>query len=235
MRAQQLYESGQLGEAIQVLSAGLRDDPTNVRQRTFLFELLCFAGEFDRAEKQLDLIAGSSHEAELGALLYRSALHADRVRQEMFLAGRAEPTSTADEAVGGVLNGQPFTSITDADPRVGARLELYAAGQYTWIPFAQLSSVRIEPPRRLRDLLWIPASVRPAATSTTLDIGEVLLPALTPLAWRSSDDEVRLGRVTDWEEGPDGSEVPVGQKLLRVDGELIPMLEVRELDISPAA
>ena len=235
MSAQQLYESGRLDEAIQGLSAALRDDPTDVRQRTFLFELLCFAGEFDRAEKQLDLIARSSHDAELGALLYRSALHADRIRQEMFLADPPAPAATADPAVAGTLNGQPFTSISDADPRIGARLELYAAGQYTWIPFSQLSTIRIEPPRRLRDLLWIPASVRPAATNAALEIGEVLLPALTPHAWRSTDPEVRLGRVTDWEERPDGTEVPVGQKLLRVDGELIPILEVRELEISPAA
>jgi type VI secretion system protein ImpE len=234
MNAQLLYQNGQLVEAIQALSAGLRDDPTAVRERTFLFELLCFAGEYDRAEKQLNLIAQSSREAEIGSLLYRSALHAERLRQEMFLAKAPVPGGVAPTAVSGTLNGDPFTSIADADPRIGARLEIYAAGQYTWIPFAQLASVSAESPQRLRDLLWIPTRVRTGPDYSDLEIGEVMVPALTPLAWQHPDPEVRLGRMTDWQELPDGSEIPVGQKLLRVDDELIPILEVRQLEISSA-
>lgn len=232
MNAQQLYQEGQLSEAIQALGKVLRDDPTAVRQRTFLFELLCFAGEYDRAEKQLDLIAQGSREAEMGSLLYRSALHAERVRQEMFRTGDTASGAPAPESVSGRLNGEPFSSISDADPRIGARLEVYAAGQYTWIPFAQLSRVSAPLPQRLRDLLWIPAVVRPNDGYTQAELGEVLVPAISPLSWQHSDEDVRLGRVTDWQELPDGSAVPVGQKLLRVDGELVPILEVRELEIS---
>ena len=235
MNAQQLYQDGQLTEAIQALGAVLREDPTAVRQRTFLFELLCFAGEYDRAEKQLNLIAQSSREAEMGSLLYRSALHAERLRQDMFLAESAPAGAAAPTDVAGTLNGEPFSSISDADPRIGGRLEVYAAGQYTWIPFAQISSISAPLPQRLRDLLWIPAVVRPGADNTQFELGQVILPALTPLAWRHPDEDIRLGRKTEWQELPDGTVVPVGQKLLRVDDELIPILEVRELEISPAS
>src|SRR5690606_65158 len=107
-------------------------------------------------------------------------------------------------------------------------------GQYTWIPFAQIASVSAPLPQRLRDLLWIPALVRPGPAYTQAELGEVIIPALTPLAWRHDDEEVRLGRVTDWQELPDGAVVPVGQKLLRVDGDLVPILEVRELEFSSA-
>jgi type VI secretion system protein ImpE len=235
MNAQQLYQDGKLADAIQALGAVLREDPTAVRQRTFLFELLCFAGEYDRAEKQLNLIAQSSREAEMGSLLYRSALHAERLRQDMFLAETAPSGAAAPEDVAGKLNGEPFSSISDADPRIGARLEVYAAGQYTWIPFAQIASVTAPLPQRLRDLLWIPAVVRPGADYSQLELGEVLIPAITPLAWRHAEEDVRLGRVTDWQELPDGTVVPVGQKLLRVDHELVPILEVRELEFSSAS
>lgn len=234
MNAQQLYQNGQLTDAIQALGKVLREDPTATRQRTFLFELLCFAGEYDRAGKQLDLIAQGSREAEMGSLLYRSALHAERVRQDMFLADAAPSGAAAPEQVSGKLNGESFSSISDADPRIGARLEVYAAGQYTWIPFAQLSTVSAPLPQRLRDLLWIPAVVRPGEGYTEAELGEVLVPALAPLSWRHPEEDVRLGRVTDWQELPDGTAVPVGQKLLRVDGELVPILEVRELEISSA-
>jgi type VI secretion system protein ImpE len=54
---------------------------------------------------------------------------------------------------------------------------------------------------------------------------------LSPGAWRLQDAELKLGRAADWEELADGSYAPVGQKVLRVDGELVPLLEVRELVI----
>jgi protein involved in temperature-dependent protein secretion len=41
-----------------------------------------------------------------------------------------------------------------------------------------------------------------------------------------------LGRVTTWEELADGAQAPVGQKLLLVDDEEFPILEVRELEIT---
>src|SRR5690606_37873166 len=200
MNAQLLYQNGQLKQAIDALSATLRDDPTAVRQRTFLFELLCFAGEFERAEKQLNLIASSGPDAEMGSLLYRSALHAERLRQEMFLAPVPVAESQPPAALAGTLNDRPFSHLSDADPRIGARLEVFVAGQYSWIPFDQIASITASPPQRLRDLLWIPAVVRPGPEYRDAELGEVLLPAVTPLAWQHEDEEVRLGRVTDWEE-----------------------------------
>jgi protein involved in temperature-dependent protein secretion len=40
MNPQQLYQAGRLSDAIKALSAELRDNPTDPRRRTFLFELL---------------------------------------------------------------------------------------------------------------------------------------------------------------------------------------------------
>jgi type VI secretion system protein ImpE len=229
-----LYRAGRLEEAIQALGAVLRDRPDDTQRRAFLFELLCFAGNFDRAEKQLDVLAAASQDAGRGALLYRSALHAERSRREMFTLGTFPRTGLPPAAPGGSLNGSPFGSLADADPRVGARLEVFAAGQYTWIPFENIASLRIEPPRRLRDLLWIPAVLRLTDAARSEELGEVLLPVLTPLAHAHPDDQVRLGRVTEWVAQEDGSEAPVGQKLLLVDGEELPILEVRELEIVAA-
>ena len=78
MDALSLYRAGQLQPAIEALGQELRKQPLDTRRRTFLFELLCFAGEYDRAEKQLDILADASKEAAAGSLVYRSALHAER-------------------------------------------------------------------------------------------------------------------------------------------------------------
>jgi type VI secretion system protein ImpE len=234
MNPTELYRAGKLDEAIRALGVEVRDNPLDVRRRTFLFELLCFAGAYDRATKHLDVLAGGGKEAEMGTLLYRSALHAEETRQEMFDSGML-PESAPAPAVSGTLNGTPFSALSDEDPRIGARLELFAAGQYTWVALEHVESIRMEPPARVRDLLWAPAIVRTGPAFPGLELGEVLLPVLTPSAWRHPDPEVRLGRATHWETLPDGREVPVGQRMLLVDGEEIPLLEVRELTVTSAS
>jgi len=234
MKARALLQAGRLDEAIESLGAELRDNPTDTQRRTFLFELLCFAGAFARAEKQLDVLAQSGPQAGMGALLYRSAMHAEQTRLEMFRTGDFPRSPASDRPVGGTLNGKPFASIVDADPRIGARLEVFAAGQYTWIPLEHVATIRMDPPKRLRDLLWTPAVVRTGPSFQGLELGEVLLPALAPLTFESDDDAVRLGRVTEWVALEDGTPVPLGQKLFLVDGEEVPILEMRELDITPA-
>ena len=161
-------------------------------------------------------------------MLYRAAIGAERVREHMFDTGDL-PGGDAPTPVSGILNGTRFQSIEDADPRIGARLEVMAGGRYLWIPFAHIASLTIQPPARLRDLHWSPAQLRTGPSIRDMDLGEVLLPALSPAAWRLPDDDLRLGRAADWDELPTGDFAPIGQKLLRVDDRLVPLLDVREL------
>ncbi len=234
MGARELFQAGRLDEAIESLGIDLRSDPTDVQRRAFLFELLSFAGNHDRAEKQLDVLGAANAQAGLGALLYKAAIQAERLRSDMF-ANDGLPTGPAPAAVAGSLNGQPFTTLEDADPRIGARLEVFAGGQYLWLPLEHVATIRMERPARLRDLLWSPAKLLTGPGFRGLELGEVLLPVLTPLAAKHTDPLVRLGRITVWEELTDGRPAPAGQKLLLVDGEEVPLLELRELVITPPA
>jgi type VI secretion system protein ImpE len=92
----------------------------------------------------------------------------------------------------------------------------------------------MEAPKRLRDLPWIPAAIRTGPAFRGRDLGEVLLPVLCPLSFREEDDALKLGRATDWRQLPSGETAPVGQKMLLIDGEEAPFLELRRLDIHPA-
>jgi type VI secretion system protein ImpE len=233
MVARQLFEAGKVTEAIQALGAYLRDHPTDVKQRTFLFELLCFAGQYDRAGKQLSVLAQGSKETELGAILYYSALHAEKTRQDLFQKQEFPKHDQGDEsAFSGTLNGKPFQSISDADPDIGPRLELYAAGAYMWLPFRHLASVRMEPPKQLRDMLWAPAFVTAGPSFKEADLGEVLIPVIYPFSWKHPDESVWLGRLTAWGEDDQGTQYPSGQKIFIVDGEEIPLLEIRSLEFN---
>lgn len=233
MTARELYQAGKLKEAIAALNVEVRDNPGDVRRRTFLFELLAFAGEFDRAEKQLGVLAGGSGEAQLGTVVYRACLHAEKTRRDLFTK-KDFPAASApgDAECNGTLNGQPFSVFADADPTIGPRLEAFAAGAYIWIPLKHIDSIECEPPKRVRDLLWIPAIVKTGPAFKMMELGEVLLPALTWDACSSDDDQVRLGRVTNWVEEENGDVKPIGQKMFLVDGEDVPILELRKLEFS---
>src|ERR1039457_5743264 len=232
MTAGQLFQAGKLDQAVQALGAELRDNPGDVQRRTFLFELLCFAGAYDRAEKQLDVLAQGGKDAQLGALLYAGALHAERTRTDLFQK-KEYPKAAAESAAApltGTLNGQPFECFEDAVSRIGARLEVYAAGQYLWLPLEHIASIEMQAPKRLRDLLWAPALVRTGPAFQGRELGEVLIPALTPLSFRNTDDAVRLGRMTVWQEIEDGELAPAGQKLFRVADEDSPLPELRHFE-----
>jgi len=239
MNPQELYKAGRLNEAIKVLGAELRDNPTDVKRRIFLFELLCFAGEYERADKQLEVLAQAGPNTEMGVLLYRSALYAERQRQDLFERGEFPTEQSGDDdspSRGGTANGKAFNDFSDADPRTGARLEIFAAGNYLLLPLEHVASIEIPPPKKLRDLIWTPASVRTTPAFKGTELGEVLLPVLAPFSWRNPDEAVRLGRMTVWEK-PEGSEyqVPFGQKMWLVDDEEIPFLELRALEFNPAS
>jgi type VI secretion system protein ImpE len=236
MKATALYKAGQLGPAIEVLGTELRTQPGDTRRRTFLFELLCFAGSYDRAEKQLDVLAETNKDALAGSMLYRAALHAQRMREDLFLKGQLPTREPEDCPIPGSINGTTFTTLEDEDPRVGRNLEVFIAGSYTLVPFRYIQRIDMTPPKRLRDLLWARAILTTTSDFRLQDLGEVLLPVLSPASWSSDDDLVRLGRATVWQNaGRERDASPVGQKSFLVDGEAYPFLAMRELIFTRAA
>src|SRR3989442_286920 len=115
--ADELFREGKLEEAIELLGVGLRSNPADAQRRTFLFELLCFAGAHERADKQLDVLAGANPQAGMGALLYRAALPAERTRQELFLTGAFPQGGPGPIRMRGALNGRPFHELVIAVQR----------------------------------------------------------------------------------------------------------------------
>ncbi len=235
MTAYELLQKGKLDQAIELLGTEIRSNPTDIKRRTFLFELLCFAGEYDRAEKQLNIISDAGREAALGTFLYRSALNAERMRQKMFTEGAYPKPHHSKESISGIRDGQSFEGFTDADVRIGEALEVFVAGSYVWIAFEQIASIEIARPKRLRDLLWAPAVVIAQPHYRAMELGEVLVPTLSPLSFREDDEDARLGRSTIWRDDEAHGEIPLGQKLFIVGEEEIPILELGKVEFSATA
>lgn len=260
--AKSLYEAGELQAAIEEVTRAVKASPNDAQQRIFLFELLCFVGEFDRAERQLDVVGHQSPTAELGVQVYRHNIKAERDRRRLFTDGlhpyfMSEPPlyvelhldainrmregnfaearqllDRAEEqrpALAGSVNGKPFLDFRDYNDITGSVLELIVQDHYTWLPFEQIKRLEIGAPKQLRDLMWTAARVE----STDGTIGEVFIPTLYSGSSEHPNNQVRLGRMTDWQKVADGLFLPAGLRLFLVDDEDRAMLEVREIEFAP--
>jgi type VI secretion system protein ImpE len=262
--AEELLKAGHLSAAVEQLNQEVRSRPTDIRRRTFLFELLCFTGDCQRAERQLDVLGQQRATAEIGVQVYRHILTAEQVRQRLFSEGMqpnflfpppsyvhlhlealyqlcnhqpAEAVALLDQSqrsqppLKGSLAGQPFTEWRDGDDLLAPFLEVIVHNTYVWLPFEQIKRLHIPTPKRLRDLLWAPATLE----AHSGPVGEVFLPVLYADSHRHADERVKLGRMTDWLDLGAGLVRGVGQRLFFSDGQERAMLEVRELIFTTAA
>ncbi len=259
-KAKTLLDSGDLNGAVEQLISDVKASPTDTTLRTFLFELLCFAGEWERAEKQLDVIGHQSMQTAIGVQAYRNNIKAERDRQRLYTDGLqphflSEPPAYVDQllaannrlreghlaearelldraeeerpALSGKLNNdKSFEDFRDYNDATGSVLELIVKDQYTWLPFEQIKRIEIAGPKNLRDLLW--ASARIESLDGTM--GEVFLPTLYAGSEQHENDQVRLGRMTDWRQASEELYTGVGMRLFLVDDEDKAMLELRSVE-----
>lgn len=254
-----LISAGQLRAAIQEATCEVKAHPLDQQQRFLLFELLCFDGAWERAGKQLDVIGQQSGEFALTIQAYRYNLLAEQARErwrngglspsfltdpptyvghyltaaERLRAGQTAEVCTLlgqaeDErpALSGKLNGQAFQDFRDADDGLAAVLELFIREQYVWLPFSQLQRLEIDQPRHLRDLLWTRARIE----TTTGVSGEAFLPTRHADSHEHTNELVKLGRMTDWQQLADGLFRVSGQHLWLADEQETALLEARVVE-----
>lgn len=259
MKAKELLDASQLSAAILELNQEVKQRPTDLRIRTFLFELLCFDGAYERAERQLDVIGLQDESAGIGVEVYRQLLRADEARRRWFAQGLKptflmDPPSWAqrqmeiggrlrerqpDEAeallqeiaqsrpkLTGLVNGERCAEFRDIDDRLGAILEVFFREQYVWLPIEQVKKIAIPPPKQLRDLLWIPATIETEEGAS----GQVYLPVLYAGSYSENNDQLRLGRMTDWRGLGNRLVGGTGQKMFLVDDRELSLLEIRKME-----
>jgi type VI secretion system protein ImpE len=129
------------------------------------------------------------------------------------------------------MGQQEFQDFRDADDFVGPVLELIVKDKYVWLPFEQVKSIHVTPPRQLRDMIW--ASARIEALDGT--IGEVYMPTLYAATTESTNDNVRLGRMTDWKQLSGDLFCGVGLRLFALAGEEKTLFEVSDIVFNNSA
>jgi type VI secretion system protein ImpE len=258
MTATELYKAGNLAQAIDAQLKEVKANPADQGRRLFLFELLAFGGDLDRAQRQIDAIDYKEMEKDMALMGYKKALAAEKERRAFFKGGEtpqflgevpeharlrldaakhlrenrpAEASALLTQAaaatpeVKGQLNGKPFAGLRDGDDLFGGVLEVLAMGKYFWVPLEQVASLAMTEPRFPRDLLWVPARLEVHAGTK----GEVFLPTLYPATHEHTDEQVKLGRATDWKSLDGGAVLGVGLRTFLVGEEAVSILEWREL------
>ena len=252
-------DAGNLSKAVEEALSAVKANPTDAKARTFLFELSCFSGDWERAEKQLDVIGHQDVNAMIGSQIYRQNFKCERDRQKFFESGQkpeflgatlphvedlltannrlregslAEARELLDKveeerpAFACRINGEAVSDFRDYNDLTSCVFEVFVKDQYVWLQFEEVKSIEFFPPKTLRDLYWAQAKVE----TTSGVSGEMFLPVLYAGSSKSDNDQVRLGRMTDWRDLGEEIFAGEGMKLFWMDGKEKSMLDINTIE-----
>jgi type VI secretion system protein ImpE len=131
----------------------------------------------------------------------------------------------------GMLDGERFSWIADADSRLGPVCEAIINGRYYWVPFSRLSRVVIDAPEDLRDMVWMPAHFQFDNGGESV----ALIPTRYPDSEASDDGQLLLARKTIWREVAPEIYHGLGQRLFATDIGETPLMDVRSITLGERA
>jgi type VI secretion system protein ImpE len=232
MSALEQFQAGQLTEAIVAQTEQVKKRPTDADARFELFVLLCFAGDLERAEKQLDVLGKGQRELELGSVVFRNLLSSELERRRVH-AGERRPVlppgcpsyvAKRVDALHQLVRGDDAAAAGSIEEAIRATSP--TPGRIDDLPFEQICDfddvlgdvIEVFAGGRY---LWLPVQhVRRLEMSepvTALDTlwvpaqledaagenAQVHVPALYADSHAHATEGVRLGRETEWEQrGP---------------------------------
>jgi type VI secretion system protein ImpE len=229
MSARERFKQGRLAEAIAAQNEWLKGHPTDSDARFELFVFLCFAGDLERAEKQLDVLGSRDQQLERGSIVFRNLL-ASEVERRRVHEGRSRavlpPNSPAwvdqrREALQLLCGGD----VAGAQACVERAIEATpaSAGRIDGEPFEGLcdyddvlgSVIEVFAGGRY---LWLPLdhlrTLELSAPETALDTlwipaklldrdgesAQVHVPALYAGSHAAADARIQLGRESAWQD-----------------------------------
>jgi type VI secretion system protein ImpE len=258
MSAQELFQAGKLDDAIAAQIQEVKAHPADHARRLLLYELCLFAGDLDRARRQIEAIRyDDDPERDAAVATYRKLLDSEQARRRLFSDGLA-PSFLADppahlkrrlDAVNRLREGRPAEA---AETLSRANAEAASvSGQLNGRAFASLRDAddlfaHVLEVMADGQYFWValeqvvivamnpPRFPRdliyiPARLEASGAAGDVFLPALYPGTHASDDPQIRLGRATDWTGEEGGPVLGIGRHTFLVDEDDLSILEWREL------
>lgn len=258
MQAEEYLKQGNVEAAMSEVMQAVRDDPSKAENRTFLFQILSIAGDWDRALNQLNVAGELQASAIPMVQTYREALGSEALREQVF-AGIRSPLVFGDPErwVALALESVKQSGLGNHTEAANLREQAYEvapvnSGTINGDPFEWLADAdsRIGPFIEAvvnGNYYWIPmhriASLTIEAPEDLRDLvwipgqfswangGQAigLIPVRYPETQKSANDLLRLARLTEWEEVSTDVHCGVGQRMLATDAADYSLLEVREI------
>lgn len=258
MTAAESFKAGRLADAVQAQLAEVRDNPADPDRRLFLVELLLFAGDLARAERQADLIKDhyTRPEQQLAYTEILQLVRSESARRAVFLTG-ARPKFFGEVPEHVELRLQALQALREGRPADAKELILKADEASLPVnftlngkPVANLADAddRLGPILEVigkGEYFWLPVEqiveLTLAGPKTPRDLywaggkleladatGDVYLPVLYPLTGQHASESVKLGRETAWSDG-DGPTTGAGLKVFLAGDDAVSLLDFREL------
>jgi type VI secretion system protein ImpE len=257
MTAEELFKAGRLTDCLQRLQAELKEHPTDVKRRIFLFQLLSVLGDWSRAGTQLKVLAEMDSSSLLMVNIFQPILLCERIRQQVFTGKRTplifgEPPpwiGSLVQAVGLFGQGQASAGRELRDTAFADALAL--PGKINGTSFAWLADAdeRLGPVLELfleGRYYWVPFErIQRVVVEAATDLRDLVwIPV--QLTWtnggqsaghvptryvgteQSGDDLSKLAKRTEWVDHS-GILIGRGQRILATDETDYPLLEVRDI------
>ncbi len=264
MNIKDLIREGKLAEARAELVAAVKTHPGDTASRTLLFQVLLFLGEWDKAQRHLEMLVAGDVQTSVGVAPYENLLKCERERLEVALGKTlpsflpATPTYFEDyhkacQQLQSNLDGKGqeiFETMASQIPQV--------TGTVNGVEFSGM--------RNTDDVLafalevfahdryvWVPfEAIREIIVTppqTLLDLMWIsasittwsglsmngYLPVLYPDSWKHDNVQVKMGRMTDWFT-PSGSCVRgAGQQVFVFGDQDISILELQDVQFKMVA
>ncbi len=262
MDSKELIRAGRLSEARTQLIEEVRSSPADAGKRTLLFQVHSFLGEWEKADRHLDVIAAQDSSRETGVQIYKNLVHAERERLEVFDKGRrpsflpkAPPYIEIYYDACGKLAEKKIEEAREQFDKIDALIPVIS-GTVNNRNFTGLRDTDIFLSFFLEAIaheryVWIPfesvreLSIAPPASlfdliwaQTRITTWEGLtLNCFLPVCYAGSyiheDERVRLGRMTDWIALGGPYYRGAGQHVYQIGEEDTPILDIREIIFDP--
>jgi len=264
MNAEEYVQAGRLDEALVSLQGAVRDNPSDAKLRTFLFQLFCVLGQWERAGTQLKVLADLNAETMMLARIFQPVINCEVLRGQVF-AGKRTP----------IIFGEPLDWIgllaqaneLAANGKFSAAQDLRekafeaapaTAGTINDKPFEWIADADARLGPMLETIIeghyyWIPfcrikriyieppADLRDLVWMPTQFVwangGEASghIPTRYPTTENATDGSLRLARKTEWVERAEGFSIGLGQRVLTTDADDYPLLECRNIELTVAS
>lgn len=259
------FNRGDLAAALAAAKTLVQREPSNATARFVLAELLCFAGDFERADSHLDTAATLNPPSAVAIAQFRGLIRSEVARQDFYSAGRApELLCPGNDELKARLKAAVAL-------RSGARRDAQAqlaAAEAAHAPLSgTLDGRSFSALRDCDDLIgptlevlsgdgrffWAPLSQirslrfqapqRPRdllfreVEIITTDGGEstTFVPVLYAGSCGHALPEMQLGRATDWVGGDEDIVRGVGQRMMLIDDDTVGIMEIKEVSFSTGA